>query len=70
MKRWRRLVMVLFAWIEATKAAECLVGCSLQNIDSFDTEGLITWDERGACDGTTTGCTVTYTDGVDESSAE
>ena len=58
-KMFRRgLVMVLFGWVGATKAAECLVGCELQLIDPFDSEGLVIWEERGACDATSTGCAV------------
>ena len=57
-QRW--LEMVLIAWVGSAKAAECLVGCALQQIDAFDSEGLITWDERGACDPTTTGCAVEH----------
>lgn len=37
------------------KAADCLMGCFPQEVNPFDGEGLVVWEEHGAYDGTTTG---------------
>lgn len=43
----------------AVGGSECLLGCALLETDPFDTEtGLIKWNDQGACDAATTGCTV------------
>ncbi|CAM9761015.1 unnamed protein product [Ectocarpus sp. 12 AP-2014] len=43
--------------IVISNASECLVGCTLMELDPFDTETLVEWNERGTCDDSV-GCKV------------
>ncbi|CAM9594886.1 unnamed protein product [Scytosiphon promiscuus] len=54
-------IMVLTLCLERAvlvRGTECLLGCTLMAMHPFDEEGLITWEERGACDYFSVGCDV------------